>query len=261
VKNKVISINGELPMKDKIKLYSAWYCPFAQRALITLLHKGIEFQLIETDPYDKTPEWMNVSAGSGQVPVIEYDSGNSTKKTLINSLSIMAFIDGYYVEEDKIIFSNNPIKINEEKFWMEYASNNIIPYFYRYLKADKPGKLRYDAMTQMLTGINNFTKNMAIEGPFFSGKKFGAVDIAFAPFAYRINLLLGYYRNFNLSDKSDDWFRYKQWYEAVIAQPSFIKSIFEQKDYESRLIDFYLPYSLGGGQTDVTDINADITTA
>jgi glutathione S-transferase len=144
---------------------------------------------------------------------------------------------------------------------MEYASNNIIPYFYRYLKADKPGKLRYDAMTQMLTGINNFTKNMAIEGPFFSGKKFGAVDIAFAPFAYRINLLLGYYRNFNLSDNSDDWFRYKQWYEAVIAQPSFIKSIFEQKDYESRLIDFYLPYSLGGGQTDVTDINADITTA
>lgn len=83
----------------------------------------------------------------------------------------------------------------------------------------------------------------------------------YCPFAYRINFLLGYYRNFSLYDKSDSWLRYNKWYEAVIVEPSFVKSIFEQKNYESRLIDFYHPYSLGGGQTDVTDINTSIKVA
>jgi glutathione S-transferase len=37
-----------------MKLYTAWYCPFAQRAWMTLVHKNINFDYIEVDPYDKT---------------------------------------------------------------------------------------------------------------------------------------------------------------------------------------------------------------
>ena len=37
-----------------MKLYSAWYCPFAQRAWMTLVHKEIDFNLIEVDPYELT---------------------------------------------------------------------------------------------------------------------------------------------------------------------------------------------------------------
>ena len=36
-----------------IKFYSAWFCPFAQRVWIALLHKRVDFQLIDIDPYDK----------------------------------------------------------------------------------------------------------------------------------------------------------------------------------------------------------------
>ena len=40
------------------KLYSAWFCPFAQRAWIALLAKGTEFEYVEKDPYNKTPELL-----------------------------------------------------------------------------------------------------------------------------------------------------------------------------------------------------------
>jgi glutathione S-transferase len=37
-----------------MKLYSAWYCPFAQRTWTALLYKGVQFEYVEIDPYDKT---------------------------------------------------------------------------------------------------------------------------------------------------------------------------------------------------------------
>jgi hypothetical protein len=52
-------------------LYSAWYCPFAQRAWIGLAHKKVSFDYVETDPYEKTVDWMRVSRGTGQVPVLQ----------------------------------------------------------------------------------------------------------------------------------------------------------------------------------------------
>jgi len=58
-------------MSKKLILYSAWYCPFAQRTWATLEHLGIPYDYRETDPYNKSPEWMDISRQTGQVPVLE----------------------------------------------------------------------------------------------------------------------------------------------------------------------------------------------
>lgn len=46
-----VVMSGGIP-----KLYCAWFCPFAQRAWIALEAKGVDFEYIEQDPYNKTPE-------------------------------------------------------------------------------------------------------------------------------------------------------------------------------------------------------------
>ena len=53
-----------------MKLYNAWYCPFAQRAWMALEHKGIDFEYVEVDPYNQTDWWMKVSRGDSLVPVL-----------------------------------------------------------------------------------------------------------------------------------------------------------------------------------------------
>jgi glutathione S-transferase len=53
-----------------MKLYTAWYCPFAQRTLITRLHKGLDFEYVETDPYGKTEQGLNISRQTGDVTVL-----------------------------------------------------------------------------------------------------------------------------------------------------------------------------------------------
>ena len=41
-------------------------------------------------------------------------------------------------------------------------------------------------------------------------------------------------------------------YGAMLKLPGFQESIGNTSDYDNRLIQFYEPYSLGGGQTDVS---------
>ncbi len=80
--------------------------------------------------------------------------------------------------------------------------------------------------------------------------------IALFPFAYRIQLLLAYYKNFEVPKEGQTWQRYDRWYNAMLKLPVFLESIENTEDYDDRLIQFYLPYSLGGGQADVTALSA-----
>ena len=50
-------------------LYCAWFCPFAQKSWIALVHKGVEFEYREQDPYHKSPEWLAINP-RGLVPAL-----------------------------------------------------------------------------------------------------------------------------------------------------------------------------------------------
>jgi len=89
-------------------------------------------------------------------------------------------------------------------------------------------------------------------GPYFFGDEPGVVDFAFAPFALRIEMLLSHYKGFRVPRSGEGWPRYHDWLQAMKPHPSFIATMPQPETYEARLIEFYLPYNLGGGQKDVT---------
>ena len=92
-------------MSSKPTLYSAWFCPFAQRAWMALEQKGVSYEYTEVDPYKKTPEFLAVCP-RGMVPSI-IDNGkvvieSGTKLcSCFNSLNtrydcrILLFVLGY----------------------------------------------------------------------------------------------------------------------------------------------------------------------
>lgn len=233
-----------------MKLYNAWYCPFAQRAWMALVHKGIDFEYVEVDPYQKSEWWTRVSRGAELVPVLVEENSDG-ENTIVESNRILEFLQDYR-PEDRPIFSADPLRRAEQKYWMDHIGNQVTTYMYRYLKASEAGELRDQARDKMLAGLGAITNAMDIDGPFFSGDSIDAVDIALIPFAYRIDLLLKAYRDFSLPESGETWRRYRRWYDAMLAQPSFRATAFDQADYEQRLVVHYYPYSLGDGQKDVT---------
>lgn len=106
-----------------MKLYSAWYCPFAQRVWMSLLYKQVEFKYIEVDPYDETPEWLELSKGAGKVPVVIVNN-----ETIIDSTEIMLQLDELFPETVPI-FNSNANKRKAQEVWIEHINNKIVPFF------------------------------------------------------------------------------------------------------------------------------------
>lgn len=238
-----------------MKLYNAWYCPFAQRAWMALVHKGIDFEHVEVDPYDKTDWWVRVSRGAELVPVlVQPNSSGVGETTIVESNRILEFLEDYQPEQNPI-FSRDPLERAEQKYWMDHIGNRITPYLYRFLKASEPGENRDESREKLVAGLITLINAMNVDGPFFSGDEIGAVDIALIPFAYRIDVLLKAYRDFELPTKGEIWQRYQCWYDAMLQHPAFKVTAFDQGDYEIRLVEHYYPYSQGEGQTDVTKTN------
>ena len=238
-----------------MKLYSAWYCPFAQRVWMALEHKGIDFDYVEVDPYHKTEWWLEVSRGSAMVPVIVQSEESAEQFTVLDSNRILEYLDDLYPQKTPV-FSEKPGQRAEEKYWMDHISNNITPYFYRYLKANKTGSAQDEALAKMVTGLASFAEAMHSHGAFFSGHDIGVVDISMIPFAYRIKVLLEHYRKFNLPTEGELWIRYHRWYNAMLESSAFKTTATDHAGYRDRLVEFYLPYSVGGGQSDVTSLRS-----
>lgn len=235
-----------------MKLYNAWYCPFAQRAWMTLVHKNINFEYIEVDPYDKSKSWLTISRGAAMVPVLIQPNDDGSETTIVESNRVLEYLEDYQPQYP--IFADQPNQKAEQKYWMDHVGNKITPYFYQFLKAVEPGQIQTQSRENMLEGIVTIAEELDGTGPFFNGDKLSAVDIAFFPFAFRINTLLGKYRNFYLPTEGSTWQRYHQWYNAVLNHPSFKTTGTDNEDYTNRLVEHYLPYSLGGGQKGLTQV-------
>jgi len=113
---------------------------------------------------------------------------------------------------------------------------------------------RDEARDKLPQGLAGLTRAMDGEGPYFSGDRVSAVDISLIPFAYRIDVLLGHYRKFTLPEDGEVWQRYRRWYQTMLVDPAFKVTAFDQGDYQQRLVEHYVPYSLDEGQTDVTRV-------
>jgi glutathione S-transferase len=240
-------------MPEQITFFSAWYCPFAQRTWATLEHLGIPYDYLEVDPYHKSPEWLEISRGTGQVPVLEVRNIGERLARFPDSLRTMEYLSDTQTIDHQLLPSD-AIDRARARFWLDHQGNAILPFFYRFLKASTGSENANEARDQMLSGLLKLIQGMDQTGPYFMGRKPGMVDFAFAPFALRIEHLLSHYRKFSLPTEGAAWERYHIWFQAISTHPAFQKTMPDHDTYLARLTEFYLPYSLGGGQDDVTKI-------
>lgn len=240
-------------MPEPVNFYSAWYCPFAQRTWAALEHLGIPYKYLETDPYHKSAEWLEISRGMGQVPVLEFRKQAGKPTRITDSLRTLESLDDTQAMSHRL-FPENPLDRAEARFWLDHQGKSIIPYFYRYLKANVGSESANEAKEQMLSGLLQLAEGMNSNEPYFMGQDIGIVDFAFAPFALRIELLLSHYKDFSLPTEGEAWVRYGVWWQSIKSHPALLKTMRPSNAYLIRLIEFYLPYSQGGGQDNVTII-------
>ena len=210
-------LNAEVTMTSELpKFYNGWFCPYAQRAWIALLEKGVEFEYIEQDPYNKTPEWLAINP-RGAVPAIVYKG-----KSVYESKICIEYVDEQW-DTGKSILPSDAYQRAKIRILSDHIDKNIASSMFRAL-ARKTDEERATAQKELVDGIKLlFEEFDTSNGPLFGGKKLGMLDIMLYPFAYRVILLLSHFRSFSLPKEGFE--KFHQWYATASACASVQKTM------------------------------------
>lgn len=250
-----------------LQLYGGWFCPFVQRAWITLCEKQIPHQYIEINPYKKAPEFLALNprglvptlavpvpvpvsvSGSGSDPIptgTDSEQEQGTKqKPLYESTVICAYLDEVYNDTTKHGPSLLPTDAYERarsRIWIDHIATRIIPSFYRFIQhqPDKTYSIE-EARAEFWSHIKTFVEACDSRGPFFAGQQFGMVDIMLAPWAARL-FLIDHYKpgglqiprvtNDDQEKGKEIWTdRWRVWFDAVMARQSVLDTSSSREKY------------------------------
>jgi len=195
-----------------MQFYHAEVCPFAQRTLMCLLEKNLDFDHIEIDLRNK-PDWFDDISPYSKVPVLK------NHETLIYESSIInEYLDEAY--PDPSLMPEAPGERATARIWIDFDNVKFIPAFYRVLLEQDLSKRQeiVDQLTDYLTFFENsgFASNW--KGPYWLGRQISLVDLAIYPHFERIGVLEKY-RNVGIPNSCT---RLKEWFDAMRERPSAI---------------------------------------
>ncbi len=152
-----------------LHLISFKTCPFVQRAVITLKHKGIEFDVTYIDLADP-PDWFLELSPLKKVPVLEVDD-----EVLFESAVINEYLDEITGGE---LQPKDPLARARNRAWIEFASDMLGNLYQMKMSKDQERYQRYRA--ELEDQFRRVEKHLG-DGPWFNGEQFTLADTAFAP--------------------------------------------------------------------------------
>ncbi|PSR83423.1 glutathione S-transferase [Coniella lustricola] len=225
-----------------LKLYGGWFCPFVQRAWITLHEKRIAHQYIEINPYHKEASFLALNP-RGLVPTLAVPvagpgaNGNAPhrreQKPLYESTVLCEYLDEAYADEGhygpRLLPAEDAYERARCRLWIDHIGTKIVPGFYQVIQhtPDKAYSLE-EARRKLLSSIATWVQEMDGDepsGPWFLGDRFSLVDVMLAPWARRL-FLIDHYKPGGVGiaearrEDEKTWARWQRWFDAMMARDS-----------------------------------------
>ncbi len=162
---------------SKPRLISFKICPFAQRSVLLLKEKKVDFDLEFINP-DEPPLWFTELSPTGKVPVLDVDG-----TAVFESAVIAEYLDE---TNPPSIHPADPLLRATNRAWVEYTSDIYMSIFKMIMAKEEAGLKSVQAeLDDQLAGLDEVSSNT----PFFNGDSFSMVDIAAAPIAVRLDII------------------------------------------------------------------------
>ena len=160
-----------------LELISTKRCPFVQRSVITLNHKGIPHRMTFVD-LDDPPDWFTEVSPLGQVPALRVDGD----AVIFESAVINEFLDEITPGQ---LHPEDPIERAQNRSWIEFGGGCCSLTFK--LMVD-PDQETYEQTVAELAGKLARVEQVLGDGPYFNGEKFSLIDAAYAPVFIRLDV-------------------------------------------------------------------------
>ncbi len=152
-----------------LQLISFKTCPFVQRAVIALKHKGVDFEVTYVDLADP-PDWFLELSPLKKVPVLKVDDAILFESAVINE-----YLDEITGGE---LQPRDPLARAKNRAWIEFASDMLGNLYQMKMSKDEE---RYEHYRAELEDQFRRVERCLGDGPWFNGEHFTLADIAFAP--------------------------------------------------------------------------------
>jgi glutathione S-transferase len=161
----------------QLELISFPLCPYVQRSVITLKHKGVDFRLTNIDLADP-PAWFEQISPFGRVPVLRVNETTS----LFESAVINEFVDETTAPR---LLPEDPIERAKERAWIAHASTLLGTMFELMMAEDAASFQRAsEELTEGLSPMERFLEPK----PLYRGTAFSLADATFAPLFSRLEI-------------------------------------------------------------------------
>ncbi|MCD7467460.1 Pre-mRNA splicing factor prp1 [Datura stramonium] len=150
----------------EVKLLGLWYSPYSHRVEWALKIKGIKYEFIEEDIYNKSPLLLESNPVHKKIPVLIHNG-----KPICESIIIVEYIDETF--EGPPILPKDPNERALARFWANFFTEKgtaVGKSFF--LKGEEQEKAK-EELYEMLKVLDNKFKDKK----FFVADKFGFTDI------------------------------------------------------------------------------------
>jgi glutathione S-transferase len=212
----------------KLELISHYLCPYVQRAVITLLEKGIPHDRTYIDLANK-PDWFLKISPLGKVPLLKVEND-----ILFESAVICEYLDEITPDS---LHPADPLIKAKHRGWIEYGSSilNVIAGFY-----NAPTPEAFEIKRIELKHKFEWIERDRKPNTYFSGDSFSLVDATFAPIFRYFDVLDAAVRipkGIADFDIFTDTPNVTEWRHALQVRPSVPIAVVE--DYPQRLLTFF----------------------
>lgn len=189
--------------ETNLKLYGSCFCPFVQRVWISLELKGIPYQYIEINPYEKPKALLDINP-RGLVPALQHDNWGCYESSVL-----MEYLED--LDFGARLFPTDPKQRAHCRLWADHINRNIIPNFYRVLQEQEQQK-QIANVQELRDAFNLLTTAAHLSGPYFMGSQISFVDIQVAPWILRLRRVLKPYRGWPDPEEGSRW---ASWVAAI----------------------------------------------
>lgn len=161
----------------KPKLISFKLCPFVQKAVLTLLTKGIEYD-IEYIDLENPPQWFSDISPLGKVPVVQIG-----EDIIFESSVIVEYLDEVYGDP---LHPADALQKAHNRSWMEFGNECLMNGFNLIIAQDEDA---FNEQKQALNNKLNQLENQLKGSVYFNGDEVSLVDLSFTPLFQRLQFI------------------------------------------------------------------------
>ncbi|XP_057777079.1 glutathione S-transferase U17-like isoform X1 [Salvia miltiorrhiza] len=161
-----------------VKLLGFWQSPFVIRVQMALKLKAVEYEFVETDPYNKNELLLKTNPVHKKIPVLIHGD-----RPVCESLVIIQYIDDVWGDGPSILPSD-PYQRSLARFWAAYVDDKLLPLF-KELKEEKDKDAKKGIIKKMSENFILLEDAFVSCGEgkgFFGGDEVGYVDIVLGCF-------------------------------------------------------------------------------